>query len=229
MYFNQGYIDFLQKLEANNNQKWFKANKKWYELVVREPFKELVEALLPEIRKIDEEIKMESKDAIFRINRDLRFAKEKDPYKTHMAAGFSKGGKKSQFAGYFLQIGYKDIFIGGGLPFIERETLRKIRREIAYDGDTFRHITNDPEFMSLYGFVLGESDKELPKAFLDIYEETPIVANKQFYYAALYNVEGRLFDDTLAEFIIKHYRVGAKFNNFLIQAISEFSGPNTVK
>jgi uncharacterized protein (TIGR02453 family) len=229
MYFNQGYIDFLKQLEINNNQEWFKENKKWYELAVREPFKNLIDVLIPEVEKLDEHIDMESKDALFRINRDLRFSREKNPYKTHMAAGFSRGGRKSQYAGFYFQIGHTDILIGGGLPFIEKEVLRKIRREIGYNREAFQKISGDLKFKSLYGAVLGENDKDLPKAFADIYEETPMIANKQFYYAALYKTEDLLFNEDLAVFIINHFRAGMAFNDFLIRAISDFSGPTVKK
>ena len=140
MHFNQGYIDFFNQLKHNNNKSWFDENRKWYELIVREPFKDLIDKLLPEIKKLDPEIRMEAKDALFRVNRDLRFSSDKEPYKTHMAAGFSRGGKKSQYAGFYLQIGLNHIVIGGGLPFIEKDVLRKIRIEIVYDREAFQEI-----------------------------------------------------------------------------------------
>lgn len=224
-YFNQGYIDFFQKLNKNNSRKWFDENRKWYELVVREPFKELIDILLPEIKKLDEGIHLEAKDALFRVNRDLRFSQDKPPYKTHMAAGFSRGGRKSQYAGFYLQLGLKHIIIGGGLPFIEKESLKKIRIEIGYSTKTFRQIIEDPEFKSLFGFVLGENDRELPKNFIDIYEENPLIANKQFYYGSLYQIENWLFKEELPEHIMKHFHAGFNFNKFLIKAISNFTKP----
>jgi len=226
MHFSQGYIDFFYQLEKNNNKKWFTENKKWYELAVREPFKELIDKLIPEVKKLDEGIHMESKDALFRINRDLRFSRDKKPYKTHMAAGFSRGGRKSQFAGFYLQIGLKHIIIGGGLPFIEKDILRKIRIEIGYNNLEFKRIVNNPEFQTLFGFVHGENDKEPPKKFVGIYEENPLIANKQFYYGAFYKTEQLLFDNDFPALILKHFKVGVDFNKFLIKAISNFSKPS---
>jgi uncharacterized protein (TIGR02453 family) len=226
MYFNQGYVDFFQQLHQNNSKRWFGENRKWYELAVREPFKELIDDLLPEIKKLDEGNQMDAKDAMFRINRDLRFSQDKPPYNTHMAAGFSKGGRKSQYAGFFLQIGLKHIFIGGGLPFIEKEVLRKIRIEIGYNNKVFQRIIEDPEFKSLFGFVHGEHVKELPKSFIDIHEESPIIANKQFYYGAFYKTENWLFKSDFPAHILRHYKAGVIFNNFLIKAISDFTLPS---
>lgn len=227
MYFSQGYLDFFHQLEKNNSKRWFRENRKWYELAVREPFKDLIDELLPEIKKLDEGNQMESKDALFRVNRDLRFSQDKPPYKTHMAAGFSRGGRKSQYAGFYLQIGSKHIIIGGGLPFIEKEVLRKIRIEIGYNKKAFQHLIEAPDFKSLFGFVLGENEKELPKTFLDIYEENPLIANKQFYYGALYKTEDWIFNKNLSAHILKHFQAGVNFNNFLIKAISNFTNiPN---
>lgn len=225
MHFNQGYIDFFNQLEKNNNKQWFNDNRKWYELAVREPFKELIDDVLPHIKKIDSGINMQSKDALFRVNRDLRFSTDKKPYKTHMAAGFSRGGKKSQFAGFYLQIGLKHILIGGGVPFLEKETLRKIRIEIGYNGEEFRRIINEPEFRSIFGFIHGETEKKVPKSFVEIQENFPMIANKQFYYGALYKTENWLFKKELLELIIHHFRAGVDFNNFMIKAISNFSEP----
>ncbi len=226
MYFSKGYTDFFERLNDNNTRQWFDENRKWYELSVREPFKDMIEDLLPGIKNIDNEIIMESKDAMFRINRDLRFAQNMPPYKTHMAAGFSRGGRKSQFAGYYIQIGLNNIIIGGGLPFIEKEMLRKIRIEIGYNKREFQEIIDEPQFKSLFGFVLGENDNKLPKHFVDVYNENPLIANKQFYYGAMYNTESWIFRKDLGDHILKHFIAGTRFNQFLIKAISNFMSPN---
>jgi len=223
MYFSQGYIDFFTQLNKNNSKNWFKENRKWYELAVREPFKVLIDDLLPEIKKLDEGIHMGSKEALFRINRDLRFSPNKKPYKTHMAAGFTQGGKKSQYAGFYLQIGMNHIVIGGGLPFIAKESLKKIRIEIAYNAEAFQRIIDNTEFKSLFGFIHGETEKEIPKNFVDIHEEHPMIANKQFYYGALYKTDQWLFRYELPELIIEHFKTGVDFNNFMIKAISKFA------
>jgi uncharacterized protein (TIGR02453 family) len=223
MHFSQGYIDFFNQLKSNNSKRWFNENRKWYELIVREPFKDFIDLLLPEIKKLDPEISMTPKDALFRVNRDLRFSTGEEPYKTHMAAGFSRGGKKSQFAGFYLQVGLNHIVIGGGLPFIEKDVLRKIRIEIGYNRDAFQEIIEDEQFEKYFGFVHGEFEKSLPKSFVDVSEESPIIANKQFYYGAIFDTESLLFDEKLPEIIIDHFRAGVPFNNFLIKAISNFT------
>ena len=222
-HFSSGYIEFFSQLKENNNKEWFDENRKWYELIVREPFKALIDELLPTIKDLDGGIDMESKDALFRVNRDLRFSNNREPYKTHMAAGFSRGGKKSPYAGFYLQIGLQHIVIGGGLPFIEKDILRKVRIEIGYSQEEFHEIINDEEFKSYYGFVHGENDKRLPKSFIGVYDESPLIANKQFYYGALFDTEKWLYDPELPNLILDHFKAGVRFNNFLIKAISQFN------
>jgi len=229
IYFNHGYIEFLEQLNNHNNKKWFRDNKKWYELAVREPFKELVSDLIPEIQKIDLEIRMEPKDALFRINRDMRFSKYRHPYKTHMAAGFSRRGRKSALAGYYLQIGKKLTVIGGGLPYLDREILRKIRIEIGYNPEKFHEIINSSKFKNVYGSLLGEIDNDLPKSFLEIANSNPIIFKKQFYYAAFHKTEDVICRKDLVQFIISHFQAGTALNNFLINAVTNFIRPIQTK
>jgi uncharacterized protein (TIGR02453 family) len=224
-YFNKGYIDFLEELHKHNRKSWFRENNKWYNLAVKEPFKNLLDDILPEITKIDPKISMETKEALFRINRDLRFSNSDMPYKTHMAAGFSRGGRKSPYAGYYLQIGRKLIVIGGGLPYIDREVLRKVRMEISYKPEKFRQIIQSTDFKTLYGNLHGEPDAELPKSFLEIATRIPVIAKRQIYYSAFYKTEDVIFKDDLVEFILSHYKTGAPLNDFLINAVKNFSKP----
>jgi uncharacterized protein (TIGR02453 family) len=225
VYFNKGYINFLRELENHNSKSWFQENKKWYELAAREPFKKLLDDLCIEIRSVDPEIHMEAKDALFRINRDMRFSKYKLPYKTHMAAGFSRGGRKSQFAGYYLQIGHKNVAIGGGLPYLDRQVLRRIRIEIGYNLEAFNRIINNEDFVNTYGNLLGEQDTHLPKSFSDISEQNPIIAKKQLYYSAFYKTEDIIYDEALISKIMHHFKVGSQLNDFLIKAVSNFKKP----
>ena len=222
-YFNRGYIEFLQRLSENNNKSWFRENKKWYELAVREPFKKLLSDLLPGVKELDPEINMESKDALFRINRDTRFSRNQLPYKTYMSAGFSRGGKKSQYAGFYLQIGANHIVMGGGLPYIDKDVLRKIRIEIGFNLPAFKRILSVRNFTDLYGTLLGEVDQDLPKSFAHISKEFPLIAKKQLYYFAFYRTDELLFNETLPNIILKHFQAGSEMNMFLINAIGDFS------
>jgi len=193
---------------------------------VREPFKELVAELLPEVQKLDPEITMEAKDALFRINRDMRFSKHNYPYKAHMAAGFTRDGRKSALAGYYIQIGKKLTAIGGGLPYLDREVLRKIRIAIGYRPERFNSCMESTEFQRLFGStLLGEMDDNLPKSFYDVAEELPVIKKKQFYYAAFYYTKDIMMKPYLVQFITDHFKAGIQLNNFLIDAVLNFRTP----
>ena len=87
------YNSFFKQLTANNSTEWFNANKKKYEQHVKEPFHQLVQEVIDRMKKIDPGIKMEPKESVYRLNRDVRFSNDKNPYKTFMAAVVSRGGK----------------------------------------------------------------------------------------------------------------------------------------
>ncbi len=115
-YLSKDTILFLEKLSKNNKREWFHKNKKNYENNVREPFKKLVEEIIFRLGEIEPDFHSSPKEAIFRINRDLRFTKDKTPYKTHISASFKNGGRTSpNQPGYYIQISPKNIMLGGGV------------------------------------------------------------------------------------------------------------------
>src|SRR3972149_5616008 len=101
---SKNILDFLKELKENNNRDWFQQNKKKYE-VAKKGFEDFVKEFIPVIMEIDKEIGyLEAKDCIFRIFRDVRFSKDKSPYKTNFGVFFVPGGRKSGFGGYYLHI-----------------------------------------------------------------------------------------------------------------------------
>lgn len=152
-------IRFLKQLRQHNEKPWFDAHKPEY-LAAKADFENFVQKLLHEYGKTDPAIGMlEVKDCVFRIYRDVRFSKDKTPYKTHFAAGMNKGGKKVHFPGYYLHIepgGHS--FIGGGIWRPEKEALHKIRQEIDYDFADFKGILQRAAFKKTFG-GLSEEDK----------------------------------------------------------------------
>ena len=103
-FFEQDFIDFFKELQQNNHRDWFHSQKKRYENSVKQPFLIFVQEIINQMQDMDQAITMEAKEAMFRINRDIRFSKDKSPYKTHMAAIISAGGKKDMTTpGMYLQ------------------------------------------------------------------------------------------------------------------------------
>jgi uncharacterized protein (TIGR02453 family) len=218
-YFRPEFIDFFAALGANNSRQWFDAHRKQYEEFVREPFKKLVGDLLIGLKDIDPDIDMGVKDALFRINRDSRNHTQTASYHTHIAAGFSKGGRKSAYAGYFIHFSHKHAFIGGGAPFLEKESLKKIRIEIASRAPEFHDIVNAEAFKRTFTHILGENTSDVPGVLNSMYAKHPIIGNKQFYYGAMYSADTVLFREDLRDFVIDHFRKGQPVNEFLKSAL----------
>jgi len=113
--FTETYIQFFQDLANNNVREWFHANKKTYETAVKKPFYKFVEQLIEEIRLVNPDILITPKDAIFRINRDIRFSKDKSPYKLNMSAAISKYGKKGNTCpGLYNDTGAEYVYVTRG-------------------------------------------------------------------------------------------------------------------
>ncbi|HRI19843.1 MAG TPA: DUF2461 domain-containing protein [Panacibacter sp.] len=143
-------IKFLKELKKNNHREWFEANRKQYEFA-KDDFAVLVQNVIDIFSKKDTGIaSLKAKDCVFRINRDVRFSKDKSPYKTNMGASFSKGGKKSPLAGYYFHCEPGNSFVGGGLWMPEPDMLAKLRQEIDYNFDEFKKITGNKKFVSIY-------------------------------------------------------------------------------
>ena len=162
-------ISFLKSLKKNNNKPWFDNNREKY-LDAKNNFEEFVEELLQKMVLIDEDIKgLSAKNCCFRINRDIRFSKNKTPYKINLSAYFSKGGKKSIYAGYYfhLQPG-GNSFVGGGLWHPEAAELKKLRQELDYCFHEFKKILNAPSFKKNYGELQKDESQMLvnvPKGY----------------------------------------------------------------
>jgi len=162
-------LSFLKSLKKNNNKPWFDANKSKY-LEVRNNFEEFVALLLQKMALFDEDLKeLEYKNCLFRINRDVRFSKDKTPYKINFSASFNKGGKKSIYAGYYLHVQPGgNSFIGGGLWRPEPEQLKKVRQEIDYCFPEFKKIIEVPAFKKNYGGLEKDQNQMLiniPKGY----------------------------------------------------------------
>jgi len=174
-------LHFLAELQQNNQKEWMDAHRDWY-LQAKEEFLLLVRHLLGEITTFDEGLLgLDPKKCIFRINRDIRFSKDKSPYKNNFGAYMVEGGKKSSNAGYYihLQAG-NESFIGGGMYHPERENLAKIRQEIDYNPAELKQITDRPAFRDKFGMIQGEKLKRAPKGYEPDHPNIELLKLKDF-------------------------------------------------
>ena len=139
-------IQFLDDLKANNNRDWFLENKKRYE-AFKKDYQQLVADLLDVMKPLDPSLEMlEVKNCMFRINRDIRFSKNKTPYKSHLGIWLSSGAKDQNRSGYYIHLEKGASFIAGGLYCPESEDLKKMRKEIAYFHDDIEAILEEKDF-----------------------------------------------------------------------------------
>ncbi len=175
-------LKFLNSLAKNNNREWFEKNKPSY-LLVKSDFEEFVAALLNELILIDESLAaLNPKKLAFRIYRDVRFSKDKSPYKINMGAGFSAGGKMEQEPGYYLHLqpGNKS-FLAAGMYIPEADKLSKIRQEIDYNSEVFLSILNNKAFKKLFP-SLSDFDKlkTAPKGYAKDHPQVELLRLKSF-------------------------------------------------
>lgn len=213
--FTKEYIEFFQELTENNDREWFNANKKRYEQHIKKPFNNYVEGLIDGIQVTDPEILVTPKDTIFRINRDIRFSKDKTPYKDHMSAAISEKGKKGNPApGLYIRIGVEGVYLGAGAVNLDKEQLTNLRQYIAQHNDEFIQIIENEEFKSNFGEVQGEKNKRLPADLVEAAETQPLLYNKQFLASSALTLQTILEPDFL-ERSLTYYRLLRPFGLFI--------------
>lgn len=145
-------IKFLKDLKKNNNKPWFDKNRKFYE-AAKADFASFIQQVIDQHSRKDSTIKnLLAKDCMFRINRDIRFSRDKSPYKTNFGASINKAGRKAMnAAGYYFHLEPGGSFMGGGLYMPMPEELKKVRQEIDYNFAAFQKIVGAKKFKSIYG------------------------------------------------------------------------------
>ncbi len=220
-FFNRDYLDFFIELAPNNNKEWFDSNRKRYEQNVRDAFKAFVDHLIARISEKDKAFAgLQAKDCMFRINRDIRFSNDKTPYKMMMSAVVAPEGKKSRaINGVYFELGPEHVRVYGGVYEIDKDDLLTVREGIADQPKKFKALYNDPAFKKMYGEILGEKNKIIPKHLKEAAEDEPLIFNKQWYFYTQFPPEYVLRDD-LDEIILNCFEVGKpleKFFNDLIK------------
>lgn len=208
-HFSPAFLTFFKELTKNNSTTWFNENRKTYEKEVKKPFSNFVEEMIRRIQKHEPEVQIKAADAIMRINKDIRFSKDKTPYNTHVAANISVYGKKDKaYPGFYFQLSPEGISIYGGAYMVENPTLLNIRNYIAANLPAFSTAYSDKLFVEKYGQLQGEQNKRIPPEFVAVAEKEPLIANKQFYFSATLKPE-LITSAELADVLMEYY-VAAK-------------------
>ncbi|MEP7272183.1 MAG: DUF2461 domain-containing protein [Acidobacteriota bacterium] len=190
-------LTFLKQLEKNNNRDWFLEHKREFEQSLLLPMRSLVAALRDILAPVAPSLRIDPIKSIHRIYRDIRFSKDKSPYKTHLAAGFGHTANEAG-AGLYLHISAQEAATGGGQYMPSPEQLRSIRQAIAADGPSFIKIVQDQEIKRRFGALRGEKLQRPPLGFAADHPMLDYLRFKQFYFIRDYQA-----DDCLKSTFVK--------------------------
>ena len=211
-------LKFLELLSGNNNREWFEANKPMYQQA-KSLYETLITNTITGIGAFDSSIGHPlAKDCLFRIFRDVRFSKDKAPYKTNFGAFIASGGRKSPKSGYYIHIEPGKSFIGGGIYMPQPDVLKKLRQEVYFNAPELRAILSEKKFKSTFG-ALGDWDKlkRPPKDFPADFEHIDLLMYKS--YAVGHNLKDEeILEDSFPEKILEVCKTMKPLNDFLNRA-----------
>jgi uncharacterized protein (TIGR02453 family) len=213
-------LSFLKNLSKNNDREWFEKNKPKY-LEAKESFDEFVAVLLEKMIPVDDSLAgLNPKKLTFRIYRDVRFSKDKSPYKTNMGATFSGGGKLMQTPGYYLHIeaGNKS-FVAGGLYVPPNDILAKVRQEIDYNPKKLHAVLNNAKFKKTFGtFDDFDKLKTAPKGYPKDHPQLELLKHKSFIVSH-YFTDKEVMDSKFLKNVVDTYKILKPLNDYLNEAI----------
>ena len=183
MQLNPAIFRFFKKLAKNNNRKWFEQNKSEFKALETD-VKQFGEALKDQLNQNDSIDRFK----VFRIYRDVRFSKDKTPYKTHF--GLTWHRTKPEFrGGYYLHLKPDDIFLACGFWDPAPADLKRIRQEIDLDGEEYRNLINAPAFKNIWGELQGNKVRTSPKGYAKDHPDIDLLRLKQHIFMIRYTEE----------------------------------------
>ena len=214
-------IAFMKRLKRNNNRPWFEKHKIEYESFVKLPMQSLIAALQPHFQKFGPEFDVNPKRSLFRIYRDVRFSKDKTPYKTHAAAHFVLRGKPKgvEGSGYYLHIEPGEVYLGGGIYMPDGDQLKKIRRSIADHSDQFLGILHQTRFKKEFGKLEGEKLQRVPQGYEPEHPMAEWLKQKQFFVWVEWP-ESKCMKKDFVDEVARVYEAAAPLIRFLNGAMS---------
>ena len=219
-YFTNDFIEFFKELKENNSKEWFDDNRKRYQASVKDPFYAFTDHMIGLVHERDNSVQITAKDAVMRINRDIRFSPDKTPYNVHYGAIISSAGRKDKSVpGFFLRFSPEYIGVFGGAHGIDKHQLQRIREVIATNISQFQELVNNKDFVGHFGDIQGEKHKRIPPEFKDAHEKEPLIANKQFYYVAKLPSD-LITEDDLPQKLMEYWEVANPLREYLLKAMT---------
>lgn len=213
-------LDFLKKLDKNNNRDWFQANKKAFD-AAQDNMTAFAGYLIGEIGKFDSTVaSIDPTSCVFRIYRDVRFSKDKSPYKTNLGAYISPGGRKSMQPGYYFHLEPGKSFVAGGKHIPDGSETLKIRNAIAKNTAEFLKIVEKKSFLDMFGRLSGDTLKSAPKGFDPDHKAIEYLKLKEFMAWIEFKSDKTLTDIAFPKNLVKTMKEMYPLVAFLRKALS---------
>lgn len=215
-------LEFLKELAANNNREWFNANKGRY-LQVKAEVEAFTESLISGLVAIEPEAAyLTPADCLYRIYRDTRFSSDKTPYKTHIGIYINpRGGKKSEFCGYYVHIEPGDCLVAGGAWYPEAPLLKEYRKEIYNNVDEYLEILHNDEFAAHFKPYMQDSLKTAPKGFPKDWPHISLLKPRSLVVASA--ITDREFtSSTIKKKLNGLFRILKPYNDFFNFTLEEY-------
>ena len=217
-WFTKDYNSFFKDLEKNNNREWFQENKPRYEKAHANVI-EFAEALMERMNEHDNIVPRTGKQTLFRIYRDVRFSKNKTPYKNHFSGYMSREGKQLRGGYYFhLEPGGKTM-VGGGFFSPNPADLKHIRQHIEADDKPLRKIIKSATFKKYFGTLQGDTVKTAPKGFDKEHPAIDLLRHKQFYVFRTFTDKEVTSDNFLRE-VVKTCKAFRPFFDYMSEVLT---------
>jgi uncharacterized protein (TIGR02453 family) len=212
-------INFLKELKENNSKDWFELHRKTYE-AAKQDYLQFVTAVLGKLKEIDPTLEdLEPKKCVFRINRDVRFSKNKDPYKTNMGSFYSKGGKAVECAGYYFHLEPGACFIGGGYWMPQGPVLKNIRSEIDYNLDEFNGIMQEKSMKKYFGALSQEARLSRPPQGYEADNPAIEYLKLKSFVVTAPLPDVALADSNLVNLVVDHFKAMKPLVHFLNRSL----------
>ena len=204
---------FFSELEQNNHREWFTDHKTRFKALEAE-VKALGESIVSELQSSDQVEKMK----LFRVYRDVRFSKDKTPYKTHFGMAFHRL-KPEYRGGYYIHLKPEDSFLAVGFWDPNKEDLLRIRKEIEMDASEFREILRDKTLQNLWGNLTGDEVKTAPKGFSKEHPDIDLIKKKQYLFIRKLS-EKEVFSPQLEQTVVESFRAIRPFFNYMSSVLT---------
>ncbi|MEM8923227.1 MAG: DUF2461 domain-containing protein [Actinomycetota bacterium] len=216
-FFTDESVRFWKGLAANNSKAWFDEHRKDYERHLKKPYNELAAALVEQVTEVEPEYETDAKGAVYRINRDTRFANDKTPYKTRLGITVGRHQKHDpDWPAYTCSVGVDGITVAGGLYMPGNERRDRVRRYVGeHAAELAKLERKSTRFGKSFGALQGDAHKRAPAELKELAEIEPRVLNKQWVFWAEFDESDRFTDPKLDQFILDKWEAARPVQEFL--------------